>query len=369
MKTKTRYCYIDLIKVIAIFFVCMYHFWLGGNVAYSENMTNAVIFRRYCRGILSTCVPLFMMANGALVLNKPLLAQKHYRNLALLLFQFFIWRAITIVLLGLIQNVDFSSFSTFQLINVFLLLESVDGIKITHFWFVPLMFCIQLLLPFIKGVFDNLNKEKNSQTVLFTTLVFLFVINFVIYELNILRYLTPSTINLNSYYITSQLDPFSKRISMMLLYFLLGGLLHKYQENFLKLPAILFLAIIFISLTISFFEWRFMSQTLGYTYDNVFNGYSSVSTLACSISLFSLARKLESFICKSNIFTRILRYIGNNTLTIYYVHWIVGTAMFQYMKPYSSMFMNFTYSAFLMALGVSVGMLLKKIPILKHLAH
>lgn len=64
-----RYHAIDIIKVLGLLFVILYH---SATYQYDwlEDGQALFYFRYYFRTILSTCVPLFFFANGYLLLNK-----------------------------------------------------------------------------------------------------------------------------------------------------------------------------------------------------------------------------------------------------------------------------------------------------------
>ena len=71
-----RYHAIDIIKVLGLLFVILYH---SATYQYDwlEDGQALFYFRYYFRTILSTCVPLFFFANGYLLLNKQFDLRKH----------------------------------------------------------------------------------------------------------------------------------------------------------------------------------------------------------------------------------------------------------------------------------------------------
>ena len=68
-KTSQRHLYLDILKILAIVMVCSYHFCWAGGIGFSDPLSFSVGLRRMFFGINSTCVPLFFMVNGALLLS------------------------------------------------------------------------------------------------------------------------------------------------------------------------------------------------------------------------------------------------------------------------------------------------------------
>lgn len=60
---KKREQSLDLIKVIAIFCVCLYHGYLGDSNVFALPLPIKTIFYRFLCSIESCCVPLFFMVN------------------------------------------------------------------------------------------------------------------------------------------------------------------------------------------------------------------------------------------------------------------------------------------------------------------
>ena len=133
MEQPARYRYIDLLKTAAIFMVCLYHFWYGGDTYY-ENHDFLNYCRRFFLAPISTTMPLFLAVHGAMLLNKPLRVKKHYRNLLKLFLQFYIWRTITIVAMVLILNVDLRTFGISGMINLLFLLHQPESVPLYHLW-------------------------------------------------------------------------------------------------------------------------------------------------------------------------------------------------------------------------------------------
>lgn len=354
VETKKRFAYIDLAKLLAIMFVCLYHFGLGEDLLQSVSLTGSVPVRRFFAGILSTCVPLFFMANGALLLNKPLKLKAHYRGLLTLTIQYVIWRVLTILLVGLATGVDFSLMTKTDLLNLFLLDIGSDYIPISHFWFIPLFVCVGILFPFFKAVFDR----EDGFPMLAVLAGFIFVCSFLPADFEVFRRISPLTEKLTMAHLT-YFHPFSGNVGAMCLYFLLGGLLHQDWEKARKASSLLCAGMIVLGMTMLFGTWYLMSRETGISYDNIYHGYGTTGTLLCTVGMFLLAMKAEE---KLQPAARILRLFGSNTLTVYYLHWILG--FFLLSLPGKGL-----RALLLVIVCTLIGEVMKKVPMIGKLFH
>ncbi|MEG2597452.1 MAG: acyltransferase family protein, partial [Oscillospiraceae bacterium] len=137
MPKKTRYYYLDILKFIAIFLVCSYHFTWAGDLSYAENMPALTVFKRGVFGIGSMCIPLFFMVNGSLLLNREMDLHKHIKNSIVLLLQYFFWRFITIVILAGYNGLTLPQVGKMNLLKAVFCYENIEGIRYNHLWFIP----------------------------------------------------------------------------------------------------------------------------------------------------------------------------------------------------------------------------------------
>ena len=77
MAERKRYGYLDILKIIAMMCVCLYHYPWIRHTGYVRPFPADVLALRYFGVFDAVCVPLFMMVNGALVLNRPFNLKKH----------------------------------------------------------------------------------------------------------------------------------------------------------------------------------------------------------------------------------------------------------------------------------------------------
>ena len=107
-----------------------------------------------------------------------------------------------------------------------------------------------------------------------------------------------------------------------------------------------------------------------YAVDNVFEGYESIPTLVCTVCIFALAVKWEPVIGKSKSLVSFVQFIGKNTLSVYYVHWILGRVImytlcdiYDALQPY--LFFPNLLTGFILIMGsILIGLVIKKIPVI-----
>lgn len=352
---KNRYAYLDLLKTLAIFFVCIYHFWHGK----SEGIVGDYL---YCA--LGTCVPLFFAVNGALLLNRQTFdAKRFYRKLLVMIVQYFIWNGITLIILGShAERLQFTGRA--HLLNTFLLLQPLEGIRTNHLWFIPTLCCVYVLYPFIRTVFQQ--DDVDSECVLAALIAVIFFLGFVLNDFENLKMTVPTLAKLNTGNL-KQFYSFRNHTGTMLLYFVLGGFMHKYRKRTEKiLPVSILIMLTGMALI---YGTKYLMAIREIHYDVVFDSYSTIGGCLCTVGIFLLASKVEHCIAGCEVLVKILRIVGSNTLTIYYTHWILGYTLLPRLPLDYGFFWNLFTGLLLIALGTLIGEIMKRIPVVKYLVH
>lgn len=144
-----RWHFIDAIETLSIIFVVLYH---STTYQYNwiENKGFILYFRYYLRTILSTGVPLFFMANGYLLFNRPFELKKHILKMIKIIILTTIWGGIGLLTIMQIEKQYFTVKEFFS--NLFA--WSPIG-WINHMWYMGALVCIYVFFPILKYVFDN----------------------------------------------------------------------------------------------------------------------------------------------------------------------------------------------------------------------
>lgn len=290
-RIQSRIPGIDLVEVIGIFLVLLYH--CDANPA-----------------IASCCVPLFFMANGYLLLNKPFDLQKHLRKTGRLCLLILVWSVGKILLLMAMRG---------KLLPLFQILEIMETLKvgwINSLWFLFALAQVYIVFPLMKLAFD---REEKSFLAFAGIVAFLaFVPKTLMHLANILlALLRHRYVFLPGMGVFRWLQPYSGNGGFALAYFCIGGMLCRWQDRIAAVPARkrngLAAAALLVSLACQEMV-NYFYRTTGYlSWDGVFEGYDMLPILVSTVCIFVLAMNFRRD-CKW------IRLISENTFGIYLLH-------------------------------------------------
>lgn len=368
---EKRYFHIDFLKAIAITMVCSYHFQILHDQSNISLLNTAGYVRRFVFNTNVSCVSLFFMTSGAVLLNKPFDMAKHAKRLYRIIFQFIAWYLITTIFMILFGVVNITDYNITDFIN-HLFLSELPGIPYGHYWFIFTLIGIYLLLPFFYNSFaDNGDKYKAIKILM----LFLFICIFLSNEINTL--IKVINVNVSTDNITKFI-PFTNLNAIMIFFFILGGYIHKQYHKLKNIP-IAYLVIVYLSgLLLLFIKFYIESSKIG-SYDPIWSGYGSIGNLLMSASLFILVMRIDTFyekISTSNshsfikLVFNVIQMVGMNTLAIFYIHEIIGTIVMPYVysiAPYCGITINFAKAIIMVVLFSLIGEIIKKIPLLNKI--
>lgn len=360
MDTKKRLYHIDLLKTIAIYLVLMFHGTLYPNWVLPD-MSLPHLLRYFTRTILATCVPLFFFVNGYLLMSRPLNLKKHTIKTGKLMFLTCFW---ILFLLFVLQHyyqepIDWQATAQ-QVWNL------KDGWN-NQLWYLGTLVGIYLVFPLLKSTFDADRIRFYWFTAVMSILVFgsdLVDLGVTLFNLFVKK---EFSLYYNNFPLFNQFHPFSYYTALGLAYFCIGGAAWSVEEQLLKIPVrwrnlgAAAGLLIFCS-TFGILGWRF-SLYQGWIWDVVWNGYDMVFTLGNVLCLYVLSLNLKRDI-------PLVRVISANTLGIYLVHdlihkWIgPPISQIDIMRTLPG---TMLYAAGLLLLTLGVCLILKKIPLIKHL--
>lgn len=370
---KERYYYLDVLKAIAIFLVCSYHFTLAYKTNYSDGFTPYVLLSRFIAGINSVCIPLFFMVNGALLLNHDLQLKKHLKKSFVIFLQFIFWRTVTILIIAAFKSVNLFDLEFTDLFNALFLFGNIETIGISHFWFIPCLLCVYILFPFIKREYDYFMQGGNDYY-LIIFMIILLILCFVTYDISTLLKTSPATAGISINGISENLNPFISLVGPMLFYFILGGLFHKKIEVLKNVKTYQLLLGFIFGAALLLLKWTVETNFIKESWDNVYEAYNSLPTLIMTSCIFILAGKVSSDAVKAKpMLKKPLEIISNNTMNVYYFHWIFGYTVLDYLVTnyisIKSIPLDYVKSIAIVVLFSLLGEVMKKIPLIKKLVH
>lgn len=364
---KKRVLYLDVLKCIAILCVCSYHFPWVSDIEYSQTLAMGTVWRRMVFGLNCICVPLFFMVNGSLMFSRTYENKKWIQNMLYLVLQLLVWRCISIVTIGVSQNIDLTGKGMRYLANA-IFFGTFEGINLSHMWFIYALIIVYLLFPFIKNGLEQTGDKKNY---IYFFLGTLFVLCFFTKSWITIVKVFPVLGGIELENIRSFLG-FDGMYGPMLFYFILGGILYQHRTKLEKLSAWILGIVFVVAAAMLYVKWYFESVAQGYTYDNVFWGYDCISGLLLSVCVYLFIMKLEQrLVLLPEKLKKAISFIGTNTIGIYYIHWLLGVIVlpliYKKVMNYDGLVLNFGKAVILVIVCSTMAEILKRIPVIKYL--
>lgn len=360
MQTKPRLCHVDLLKCLAIYFVLVFHGTLYPNYV-AAGMPLSMVARYISRTILSTCVPLFFFVSGYLMLSRPLNLKKHSLRTLKYAFVTCFWILFLLWVLQPYYN-EYHNWSELR--------ETIwnarDGWN-NHLWYLGSLMGIYLIFPLLKTTFD----AKRRSFYWFTAVMVFLVMGNNTFNLGVTLFnlLVKKEFFLysNNLPVFIQFNPFAWDAALGIAYFCLGGTIHSLEERITAIPIrwrnpVCLAVIPGCCLVFGIMGWRF-SLYLKELWDTVWYGYNTVFTLVNVLCLYVLSLSWKRDV-------PLIRQISSNTLGIYLLHDLVHksigprVAQFAVMRTLPG---TMLYAAALLLITLGLCLILRKIPLIKHL--
>ncbi len=159
---KGRDFNLDLIRVMAVFFVLSVHFFLHNGFYYNTLSTLPMNIMGLMRTLFLCCVPLFMLLTGYLQSGKEIsLSKKYYFKLLKTLVPYLV-----IMLIDMLYYILHEK-------KVYTTREAVENFtSFTHYsWYVEMYIGLFLLAPFLNLIWLNLKNKKQEHILIITMLI------------------------------------------------------------------------------------------------------------------------------------------------------------------------------------------------------
>jgi surface polysaccharide O-acyltransferase-like enzyme len=334
---KGRYLWADVVRILAIYFVLVVHSTLPAPSQSFAYIGSFILF-----AIAKTCVPLFVMLSGALLLSKNEDYKNFFKKRVLrILPPWFVWTLIYMLFLPNISTIKNLS-------------EGISLFKTTFqsFWFLPMIFILYVITPFLrKFVSAATNKD-----ILYIIVVWFLAVSLLPYQINSLAF----PLQVDDGLLNQLINNFG--------YFLIGYLIvknaDKYKSKYIWLFSVA-IGILWITFSIYFFNPGKIS-TINYLFDYISPGivFLSVGIFSCLVIYFKDVEKKINEKTKSYIST-----VSKATLGIYFISglltYLVGSSalFFKIFPPID----NYLGAIILFIISGIIIIALQKISLLKGL--
>ena len=369
MTSDKRLYSLDLLKTVAVICICALHFPWCGDIEFYPHMTALGFIRRFFFGVNAFAMPLFVVVNGALLLNRPFDAKKHLKNTVMLFVQYIFWRAVSILTIAAYNGFDFASVNLTTWVNVLLLLNDFPAVNVNHLWFIPMLISIYVWFPILKAAFDRMDADKNGIWLFFPFMGVIAVFAFLFEDIALISPVVPllDAAKIGGWQLFLPLS--GTRYSSMLFYFLMGGLIVKYKDKLDTVSSGVCVVGAAVGVVLLYLEWRLNSSYSGETYDNIFLSCDNLPCLLLTVCVFVLGLRCEGFLRKRSGLCSLLKTVGSNTMSVYYFHWILISTVFEVFHVTDGLFFNLLKASALTAVSVLISLVFKKIPVLRRLVH
>lgn len=288
---KERICYLDLLKIIAIFFVVVIH--VTAENWYTETDNVYWVVNNSYNALSRWSVPVFVMVSGALFLSRDISVKT--------MFAKYIPRILLILLIwGLYYWLYATNNWTIQnLWDSFVKLCS--GEAYSHLWYLYMVIGLYLVTPILRLFVKNAEK----QTIEYAVLLF-FVLQVII------PYISKFIPAINSFYNMLNIFPLTKYII-----FYLGG--YYFSQYDLSRSKRL---ILYISSIVLLFATMINSDVVSYNAGTPKGNYGifSIGTSLMAFSVFVFVKRLEPILTNSTVLNRAISLLGPLTFGIYLLH-------------------------------------------------
>lgn len=351
---KIRYYNIDLIKVIALYFVILIHnfnsnvnFMLDGSIE---------VYLSYAIRLLIEAVPIFVFVNGFLLIGKKFELKKHIKKIIKIFSLIFIWSIIYILLFSLIDghNINLKHIIS----NV--LITNISSPYTGILWFLQNLICLYFIYPLLKLAYD---KDKSIYNYIFIIVAFFSVgVNFI----NLILQLITNIFKMNN--LTNWINIFLGNYNPLsnlyfIFYFMLGGYVHDNIDKIKKYKKILLISALIGSISIIIYGIWY-SNLIGYFYSSNFN-YNTIFLTIFIVGIYTATINYEG---KNKYTSKVIEFCGKNSLGIYFIHIVVTRILAKYIF-FQSLGLTLLYGILILIISSIFTYILTKIPYIKKIIN
>ena len=354
MDRSKRLTGLDLAKVLALYFVVLYHLtFRNAPLLFAGRVMDDAEY--LFSTLLSCCVPLLFAVSGALALRQPVDLKKSVRRSLQVLFLAVIWAVLSLLVVLALRGERMAPGEFFSVI------WQLKVGYIQHLWYLPTFFFLCLITPVMQALRNSARQVYRYG--LLVLAIFTFGNALLSDGEYLLRWLLGKTGysgNREFFWLTNF---FGWHYWYVPVYYALGAAVVEYQDQLRRYRKAAVLSIP-LCMVILFVIALARSYVRGTTFDPVFNNYPSIFTLTITTAILLLlleakpGPKLAGF----------AQAVSSRSLGIYLVHWLLIEVLLDYLPAVTSTnhFAPLT-AAVVMALSWAIAWVCGKIPLVKNL--
>jgi len=268
-----------------------------------------------------------------------------------------VWGVLTILLLALARGEE---------VSLKMILGTIYMLKenwVDHLWFLEALAVLYIFFPLIFAAFKNYRPYIYfflGAIVLFTSFNHLLGMGATL--LSIFTDII-SFNDLTAFNFFSRFNPFAGLMGGSFAYFILGGLFFENLSRFkTKKVRFLALAALVVSTMILFLFGIKVSILQSEVWDIAWNSGESIFTMinVLCIAILSLSYKPKLW------FGKIIRLLGDYSLSIYLIHIIIATFLYPYFKL-GGLIGELTFGLLVLFISLGIGIAIGKAPILRNI--
>lgn len=304
---NNRLTYIDYLETIAMFCVVCCHYYAVMGEGMSSNMY--MLFVK-CFG-----VPIFLLANGALMFQRKFSLRKHLKKTGMLIVTTAAWKAVYLLIQYIRLPAGSCIWKIGDLWNYFCGGNlSNPYVPAEHFWYMYALIGVYLVFPLFASIYEE------KKTYYFYLILLLFFIPIITEIDAFIANVTGKSISFSA--IRDAYFPFAQA-GYYLLFFLLGPLLHRcfYESDNKKKNRIIAVGIAVVGAVLLVIEYYMQNGTLGGAYQPLQGDYQRFATLLMTAGIYSL---FATFDWRKSKIASIMKFISVRTIGIYAAHMLLA---------------------------------------------
>ena len=315
----------DIIKAVAAFLVCIYHFHRFDFGSFNENGIYVPNLTKFFYGVCSASVPLFFLICGVLLLNKKDITWQYNLKKAINSIKvYLIWGGIVGCILLSLSQEDFNIYNIYTSAGILWFLQSLA------------------VLYLFNIIWQKIKNYKFSKYIPIAIFIYPFCVNL--------------AFNVTTYFNITQQPVHTGFFRLYsILYFLLP--LYITDKYSIKSNFALIIGLILI-----YFEVYVYSNFYGEIYDGVNSSFPTIGALCVTIGIYQILSSIKYN--SESIFIKGFSFLGKNCLGIYIFHMPLIVLFKSIYSNDINMIAAIGVNVFIIILAAGIYYLLKKVPII-----